>query len=138
LGLDSNGEKQWELNVGGSGRDELQAIIKTQDGGLLLAGNSNSGESGNKTTEAFGNYDFWILKLAQVNDLRFTSFGFSTNGAFFAQLKGASSGTYIFQTSPDLTNWVSISTNAAVDGAASFVDTNAVDLSRRFYRVQEQ
>ncbi|TAL05638.1 MAG: T9SS C-terminal target domain-containing protein [Verrucomicrobia bacterium] len=133
---DTNGDKQWELTFGGSGRDELHSVISTGDGGCLLAGNSGSGVSGNKTTASFGDYDFWLVKLG--TPLRFSSFSRDSNQVFQAQLTGLPGTNYIFQASSDLTSWVSLLTNSAPDGLVSFSDTNAHGLPARFYRAQQQ
>ena len=47
--LDSNGQKLWEADFGGSGSDYLTDVIETGDGGFLLGGYSSSGISGIKT-----------------------------------------------------------------------------------------
>ncbi len=59
--LDSNGNKQWQKALGGSGNDEAYSIQQTTDGGYIVAGYtwSNDGDvSGNH-----GNDDFWVVKL---------------------------------------------------------------------------
>jgi hypothetical protein len=65
LKLDQAGTRPWEQALGGSGREDLGALIKTADGGYLLAGTSTSGVSGNKTTPLSGMYayDAWLVKL---------------------------------------------------------------------------
>jgi len=49
------GEKIWEKTYGGLGRDYLSSILKTEDGGYLLSG----------TTESYGNgsNNFWLVKV---------------------------------------------------------------------------
>src|SRR5690606_15431828 len=48
--IDANGNKLWDKTFGGIARDVLHTIIETSDGAFLLAGNSFSGATGNKTT----------------------------------------------------------------------------------------
>ncbi|MFY1046782.1 T9SS type A sorting domain-containing protein [Chryseobacterium sp. GP-SGM7] len=76
--LDKNGKVLSELILGGKGLDEVEKIIPTPDGGALLGMYSRSSEyvgsrkmeAGSstinyqpKTTNNFGEGDFWIVKL---------------------------------------------------------------------------
>ena len=61
--LDSRGKIEWQRTIGGQYADQLRAIIQTRDGGYLLAGYSNSPESGNKTEKCYGEGDFFAVKL---------------------------------------------------------------------------
>ena len=63
LKLDAAGNIQWQKTIGGYGNDELISIIQTQDGGYLLAGNSDSPKSDLKSENSFGGKDYWIVKL---------------------------------------------------------------------------
>jgi hypothetical protein len=63
------GVKQWDKTFGGNAIDYIYAITSTTDG-YLLAGNSRSGVSGDKTEALTGDInldpfetDFWILKI---------------------------------------------------------------------------
>ncbi len=60
---DAIGIEQWDRTIGGSGEDILQKILQTPDGGYLLAGNSASGISGDKTVSSKGAWDFWLIKI---------------------------------------------------------------------------
>jgi len=55
LKLDSNGNVIWQKAYGGSNLDRVRSATRTNDDGLVVAGDTNS----------FGaeNYDFWVLKL---------------------------------------------------------------------------
>lgn len=55
--------KQWDKSYGGSQPDYLNAIVKTNDGGYLIGGESSSPISSSKSESSKGSYDFWILKL---------------------------------------------------------------------------
>ncbi|WP_158267548.1 GEVED domain-containing protein [Adhaeribacter arboris] len=61
---DADGMYQWDKRYGGSEAEELRAVIKTPDGGLLLAGKSISGVSGDRTQPSQGGADFWLVKVA--------------------------------------------------------------------------
>jgi hypothetical protein len=62
LKIDSAGNKLWEQEYGGTGHDILHTIVPTSDG-FLLAGYSSSPPSGNKTSDNYGNADFWLVKI---------------------------------------------------------------------------
>jgi hypothetical protein len=40
--LNAKGGEEWQKTIGGSGQDELTSIVRTRDGGYVLAGSSNS------------------------------------------------------------------------------------------------
>ncbi|WP_346985804.1 T9SS type A sorting domain-containing protein [Chryseobacterium sp. POE27] len=77
--LDKNGKELSQLILGGKGLDEVEKMIPTKDGGVLLGVYSRSGavtgsvkmEAGSsktinyqpKTTNNFGEGDYWIIKL---------------------------------------------------------------------------
>jgi hypothetical protein len=71
LRVDAAGNRVWDATFGGTngflgGRNELTSMLLTTDGGILLAGNSDSQPSGNKTSPNFGDYDYWVLKVGLV------------------------------------------------------------------------
>jgi len=80
--LDKNGKELSQLILGGKGLDEVEKMIPTKDGGALLGIYSRSSEvnAGSGTTEAgsnktinyqpktsnnFGEGDYWIVKLSK-------------------------------------------------------------------------
>lgn len=64
LKLDVNGNKVWDKAFGGSGKDELLAIVNSPDNiNLFLGGYSKSDSSEDKTQGSRGNADYWLLKL---------------------------------------------------------------------------
>jgi len=67
--LDSEGKAEWQKSFGGQYADQLRSIIQTGDRGYLLAGSSNSPESGNKSEKCYGRSDYWVLKLDAKGDL---------------------------------------------------------------------
>ncbi len=60
--LDNNGAIIWQNTIGGNGDDKLKSIIATNDG-YLLAGNTGSVISGDKTAPNLGGIDYWIVKI---------------------------------------------------------------------------
>ncbi|QQV03166.1 MULTISPECIES: T9SS type A sorting domain-containing protein [Chryseobacterium] len=76
--LDKNGKEISQIILGGKGLDEVEKMIPTPDGGALLGVYSRSSATGNekikvkneesvtshsKSTENFGEGDYWIIKL---------------------------------------------------------------------------
>ena len=61
--IDPTGVVQWDKTIGGSTADILRDVIQSTDGGFLLGGYSTSNISGDKTENARGDFDYWILKL---------------------------------------------------------------------------
>ncbi|WP_426278413.1 T9SS type A sorting domain-containing protein [Chryseobacterium sp. S-02] len=69
--LDKNGKEISQLILGGKGLDEVEKMIPTRDGGVLLGVYSRSGKTvtnnlpsaTSKQTENFGEGDYWIIKL---------------------------------------------------------------------------
>lgn len=67
--LDHKGKIEWQKSYGGIYIDELRSITTTTDGGFLVGGYSNSPASGNKSSDAIGDGDYWILKLNNQGDI---------------------------------------------------------------------
>jgi len=61
--LDKDGKESSRLILGGKGLDEVEKMIPTHDGGILLGAYSRSNASGTKKTENYGEGDFWVIKL---------------------------------------------------------------------------
>jgi len=78
--VDSAGNKVWDKTFGGSGEDRLATIIKTNDGGFILAGVSLSGISGDKSEPSRGDKDVWLVKInASGNKIWDKTYGGSAN-----------------------------------------------------------
>ncbi len=52
----------WERRYGGTDEDEMFEFVQTQDGGFLLGGGSRSNISPDKSQDAFGIVDMWVIK----------------------------------------------------------------------------
>jgi hypothetical protein len=55
--------KQWDKTFGGNGIEQLYGVEQTADGGYILAGQSDSGISGDRTQASKGGFDYWLVKL---------------------------------------------------------------------------
>ncbi|WP_228384001.1 hypothetical protein [Chryseobacterium sp. JM1] len=61
--LDKNGKELSQSIFGGKGLDEVEKMIPTRDGGVLVGMYSRSNLGGSKKTENFGEGDYWVIKL---------------------------------------------------------------------------
>ncbi|QRR02503.1 T9SS type A sorting domain-containing protein [Dyadobacter sandarakinus] len=76
--LTSSGNKVWDKPMGGAGSDLGIKICNAPDGGYLVAGQSLSGVSGDKTAPGKGgDRDFWLVKLAPEAPLPVHLYAFS-------------------------------------------------------------
>ncbi len=71
--------------------------------------------------------------VSNVVNIVSTGTGMTANG-FKLLLSGPTGSNCVIQASSDLNSWTSISTNTFSSGTATFTDTNAAVLPRRFYR----
>ena len=86
--LDAKGNEMWQKTIGGMGQEKLQSIVRTMDGGYVMAGSSSSpgpsegGEKGSlsemgekviseKTAPNYGNMDYWMVKLDSKGNIKF-------------------------------------------------------------------
>lgn len=60
----STGEIIWQTNLGGFDVDLPRTIIQTSDNSFAICGESKSGVGIEKTTPNYGDYDYWIIKVA--------------------------------------------------------------------------
>ncbi|PSR53062.1 hypothetical protein AHMF7605_05740 [Adhaeribacter arboris] len=61
--INANGVKQWDKRFGGTGEDDLRALVQLPSGDYMLAGYSASGTSGDKTEASRGGSDYWVVKI---------------------------------------------------------------------------
>ena len=61
---------EWQNTIGGKGNNNLSSIWQTNDGGYILGGYSDSGLSGDKTGNARGLNDYWVVKLNTAGNIQ--------------------------------------------------------------------
>ncbi|QIP16492.1 PKD domain-containing protein [Spirosoma aureum] len=62
--IDGSGNKVWDKTFGGNRHDNIYSMVATSDGGFLLGGLSESGQTGNKSDpNQFGAEDYWVVKI---------------------------------------------------------------------------
>jgi hypothetical protein len=62
LKLSADGELEWQKALGGAGDDWAGSVAAAADGGVVIAGSTESGDGG--AGENRGGSDFWVVKLA--------------------------------------------------------------------------
>ncbi len=87
--LNAQGKEEWQKTIGGSGQEKLQTISQTFDGGYIIGGSSSSykneeDEIGEKTTNPFGNLDYWIVKIDKTGKIIWQK---SYGGIYFDELR---------------------------------------------------
>ena len=74
--INGNGDKVWSKLYGGSGFDQPSAVIRTTDGGYVVAGYSSSIDGDVVGGHGFGSYDVWVIKIdANGNKLWAKTYG---------------------------------------------------------------
>ncbi len=59
----SLGQIQWQQSFGGIDADALLSLREIPGGGYVIAGASNSGTNGNKTSPNLGGFDYWLIRV---------------------------------------------------------------------------
>jgi hypothetical protein len=109
--IDSLGNKQWDKSYGGGIWEFLNSISLTTDGGLILAGISDSDSSCDKSEDNFiyGNQEMWIVKTDSLGNKQwdktiFTkgdtdyAFGIQTNDQCYVLASAISGGIAGYKT----------------------------------------
>ena len=66
--INSSGDKIWDKRFGGNKYDLLGDIVGTDDGGYILAGESYSDYTGDKTSFCSGVSDYWLVKIDSLGN----------------------------------------------------------------------
>ncbi|MFN3967492.1 T9SS type A sorting domain-containing protein [Flavobacterium sp.] len=69
LKLDASGSILWDKTIGGNSLDGLTDFFETNDGNYMVAGASESSNTGEKTDPSRGGSDIWILKLDTMGNI---------------------------------------------------------------------
>lgn len=107
---------------------------------VYSANSSNAGIYSLRITNGVGsaissNATLTVLSSTITNVIYFVTSGLALNASGFQiQLSGPAGSNFVIQTSSDLKNWVSISTNPAPTGSVTYLDTSAKTNTVRFYR----
>jgi hypothetical protein len=88
-------EVEWQNTIGGSLGDYFSSIESTSDGGFIIGGYSNSNISGDKTENAVGAYDYWIVKIDAIGNLQWQNTIGGSSGEQLADVHQTSDNGYI-------------------------------------------
>ncbi len=93
--LNASGVVQWDKTIGGSSSDWLRALEVTVDGGYILAGESSSPVSGDKTEGVSGYTDYWIVKVDGTGNIQWQNTIGGSASDNCTSIKQTSDGGYI-------------------------------------------
>ncbi|SHM44821.1 T9SS type B sorting domain-containing protein [Flavobacterium xinjiangense] len=93
--IDASGNIMWQKTFGGNNSDWVQSIVKTTDGGYILAGSSHSNISGEKSENSRGLGDFWFLKIDSTGTIVWQKTIGGNNGDYAKSIIATSEGNYI-------------------------------------------
>lgn len=68
--INSIGNILWQKTIGAPGIDHILSVDQTLDGGYILGGFSWSGTGGDKTLPSFGGFDYWVVKLDSLRNIK--------------------------------------------------------------------
>ncbi|MBK7887443.1 MAG: T9SS type A sorting domain-containing protein [Bacteroidetes bacterium] len=88
-------EIQWQNTIGGSKIDGMFSVQKTNDGGFILGGHSDSNISGDKTENSFGYWDYWIVKTDSLGNIWWQNTIGGSAGDVLNSVQQTSDGGYI-------------------------------------------
>lgn len=92
--LDPTGNIVWEHTLGGTGTDHLNSVVATDEGGLVLAGYTNSLDG--DVSQHIGGFDGWVVNLDSLGNLLWElSMGGSADDSFSRIVKAPDGGLLI-------------------------------------------
>src|SRR5690606_30205257 len=97
--LDASGAIEWQNTIGGNSQEKIQSrgtgILLTTDGGYLVACDSNSNISGDKTENSNGEFDYWVVKLNATGEIEWQNTIGGSDVEIFGSISNTSDGGYI-------------------------------------------
>lgn len=95
--IDEYGTVQWQKRYGSDGDDILQSVVKTNDGGFVLCGYSNSPAKGDKSQGSLG-VDIWLVKIDSIGNKLWDKTLGSTADDYAVQLVACANGDIMVAT----------------------------------------
>ena len=93
--FNKKGEIQWQKSLGGTNLDYLRSIAITDDGGYIIAGESASDSSGDKSENSRGSADFWVIKLDSIGNIQWDKTYGGSGTELCGAVKQTADGGYI-------------------------------------------
>jgi len=93
--FDKKGEIQWQKSIGGTNLDYLKSIANTHDGGYIIAGESASDSSGEKSQNCRGSVDIWTMKIDSTGNIQWDKTYGGSGTELCGAVKQAADGGYI-------------------------------------------
>ncbi|RYY67189.1 MAG: T9SS C-terminal target domain-containing protein [Chitinophagaceae bacterium] len=93
--LTAAGVIQWNVLLGGTGEEELQAIRQTTDGGYIATGSTTLAPSGNVSGTINGTFDFWVIKLTSIGGITWNKVLGGSDEEFSYDVQQTADGGYI-------------------------------------------
>ena len=95
--LDTVGNIKWQKSIGGTNGDYAYSIQQTNDGGYIVTGitGSNDGDVSGHHYSAYGNWDYWVVKLDTVGNIKWQKCLGGSDNDYAYSVKQTNDGGYI-------------------------------------------
>lgn len=93
--VDSFGNKQWDIRLGGTNHDGISSLVQSNDGGYVVACYSASDSSGDKTQDSRGYGDFWAVKIDSFGNKEWDKRYGGVDGEYSPNISKTYDGGYI-------------------------------------------
>lgn len=92
---DSAGNKLWDKTLGGNSQESVRFMLEANDGSYIFGGASASNASGEKSENAWGDLDYWVVKAdSHGNKLWDKTYG-TTNDDILVEIIPATGGHFL-------------------------------------------
>jgi len=93
--LSSSGTVEWQLSLGGSDNDELDAVTRTSDGGYVCLGTTYSSDGDIAGFHGVGGYrDLWVVKISRWGQLLWSRVYGGSNDEMAGNIRENRDGSY--------------------------------------------
>ncbi|MGV3504775.1 MAG: T9SS type A sorting domain-containing protein [Adhaeribacter sp.] len=93
--IDAQGQKTWDKSYGSFGRELLQDMQPTSDGGYILGGYVSHGQTGDITGVHHGDSDYWVIKVDDAGNKQWDKTFGGRDPDYFRRLQPTPDGGYL-------------------------------------------